>query len=116
LNCLMKKYELVRPGLSGSSTFALLIPDDIVLSDLPEPINSLEDIGGVYVSVFRDPRPKMVLASKTSSLRRSPSNLRTACSELNLTVCRGFLDTATATSTSSGSAGGGVRSLGGGER
>jgi hypothetical protein len=59
----MKRYELVRPGLSGSPTFTLLIPDDIVLSDLPEPINLFEDTGGVYVSVFRDPRPKMVLAS-----------------------------------------------------
>jgi hypothetical protein len=41
---------------------------DIVLSDLPGLVNSLESVGGVCVSVSRDPGLKMVFASKASSL------------------------------------------------
>ena len=41
---------------------------DIVLSDLPGLANSLEDMGGICISVSRDPGLKMVFASKASSL------------------------------------------------
>ena len=41
---------------------------DIVVADIPGLVNSLENKGGVCVSVSRDPGLKMVFASKASSL------------------------------------------------
>ncbi|MCC6024583.1 MAG: ATP-binding protein, partial [Thaumarchaeota archaeon] len=41
---------------------------DIVVADVPGLVNSLEGVGGVCVSVSRDPGLKMVFASKASSL------------------------------------------------
>jgi len=41
---------------------------DIVVADIPGLVNSLENKGGVCISVSRDPGLKMVFASKASSL------------------------------------------------
>ncbi|MEM0005036.1 MAG: hypothetical protein QXN97_06870 [Desulfurococcaceae archaeon] len=41
---------------------------DVVVADIPGLVNSLENKGGVCVSVSRDPGLKMVFASKASSL------------------------------------------------
>jgi hypothetical protein len=41
---------------------------DIVVADIPGLVNSLENKGGICVSVSRDPGLKMVFASKASSL------------------------------------------------
>lgn len=49
---------------------------DIVVSDIPGLVNSLESIGGVCVSVSRDPGLKMVFASKASSLLSKASKYR----------------------------------------
>ncbi|MCC6005026.1 MAG: hypothetical protein LM590_11890 [Thermofilum sp.] len=41
---------------------------DIIVADIPGLVNSLENKGGVCISVSRDPGLKMVFASKASSL------------------------------------------------
>ena len=41
---------------------------DVVLADVPGLVNSLENKGGVCISVSRDPGLKMIFASKASSL------------------------------------------------
>ncbi len=41
---------------------------DLAVSDLPGLVNSLEDVGGVCVSVSRDPRLKMIFAKHVTSL------------------------------------------------